>query len=61
MKQEEIQRINQLARKYREEGLTEEERREQKRLRKPVIQPFKVRTDCKGQSGDPRKISSHLH
>lgn len=42
MKQEKIDRINFLARKQREEGLTEAEKIEQYNLRREYIESFKV-------------------
>ena len=43
MKQEKIDRINELARKSRtEEGLTEEEKREQAQLRLEYVNSFKA-------------------
>ena len=41
MTQEKIDRINFLARKQKSEGLTEEERQEQYRLRREYIEGFK--------------------
>lgn len=41
MKKEELDRINALARKSREEGLTESEKEEQKVLRQKYIDEFK--------------------
>lgn len=41
MEQEKIERINALARKAREEGLTETEREEQRTLRREYIDTFK--------------------
>lgn len=41
MKQEKIDRINELARKQRNEGLTEEEKQEQFILRREYIESFK--------------------
>lgn len=38
---EKIRRINQLAKKQREEGLTEEEKNEQAKLRREYIDGFK--------------------
>lgn len=42
MNKEEIARINFLAKKSREEGLSEEEKEEQARLRKKYIEEFKM-------------------
>lgn len=41
MTQEKIDRINELARKQKAEGLTEEEKAEQKELRREYIESFK--------------------
>lgn len=41
MTKEKIDRINELARKQREEGLTEEEKQEQFRLRREYIESYK--------------------
>ena len=41
MEQKKIDRINELARKQKSEGLTEEELKEQKILRKEYIESFK--------------------
>ncbi len=41
MKQTDIDRINELARKSREVGLSEEEKEEQQRLRTEYVQSFK--------------------
>lgn len=41
MEQKKIDRINELARKQKSEGLTEEELQEQKVLRKEYIESFK--------------------
>lgn len=41
MRQAEIDRINELARKARETGLNEDEKDEQKRLRAEYVQSFK--------------------
>lgn len=41
MTQEKINRINELARKQRTEGLTEEEKNEQFKLRREYIESFK--------------------
>lgn len=41
MTQEKIDRINELARKQKTEGLTEEEKAEQKELRREYIESFK--------------------
>ncbi len=41
MTEEKIQRINELARKQKAEGLTEEEKSEQKVLRREYIDSFK--------------------
>lgn len=41
MEQKKIDRINQLARKMREEGLTQEEQEEQALLRKEYVASFK--------------------
>lgn len=41
MTQEKINRINELARKQKAEGLTEEEKAEQKELRREYIESFK--------------------
>ncbi len=41
MTQEKIDRINELARKQKTEGLTEEEKAEQKELRREYIDSFK--------------------
>ena len=40
-----IKRINELARKSRESGLTEEEKEEQQRLRQKNIQAFRARLE----------------
>ncbi len=42
MKQEKIDRINELARKQRNEGLTEEEKQEQYLLRREYVESFKA-------------------
>lgn len=42
MEQSKIDRINQLARKSRAEGLTEEEKAEQKKLREEYVAAFKA-------------------
>lgn len=42
MTQEKIDRINELARKQRESGLTEEEKQEQYALRREYIDSFKA-------------------
>ncbi len=41
LKKEKIERINQLARKAKSEGLTDEEKREQEQLRKEYIEKFR--------------------
>lgn len=41
MTEEKIQRINELYHKAKEEGLTEEEKKEQQTLRKQFIEDFK--------------------
>ncbi len=47
MNKDEIARINELAKKSREEGLSEEEKDEQASLRKKYIEEFK--TSLRGQ------------
>lgn len=41
LKKEKIERINQLARKAKSEGLTDEEKSEQEQLRKEYIEKFR--------------------
>lgn len=41
MTEEKIQRINELAHKYKKDGLTEEEKKEQQILRREFIDAFK--------------------
>ena len=43
MTQEKIQRINELARKSRDQGLTEEEKAEQQALRREYVEAMKQR------------------
>lgn len=63
MTQEKIDRINELARKQKTEGLTEEEKAEQKELRREYIDSFKnslisqlENTYIVGPDGTKRKV-----
>ena len=50
MKPEKIQRINELSRKSKAEGLTEEEKKEQAVLRREFVESF--RSNLKAQLGN---------
>lgn len=56
MKEEKIARINDLARKKREEGLSPEEKEEQERLRREFIDS--VLADVRRQLGPAQKKKS---
>lgn len=56
MKEEKIARINELARKKREEGLSPEEKEEQERLRREFIDS--VLADVRRQLGPAQKKKS---
>ena len=63
MKQEQIDRINALARKSRESGLTDEEKEEQLALRQQYIQEYRDslisqldNTDIVDEKGNRRKL-----
>ena len=57
MKEEKIKRINELWKKQKNEGLTEEEKKEQKRLREKYIKDVKKRV--KSQIKHLKKNSSN--
>ncbi len=50
MEKEKIQRINELARKSREEGLTEDEKSEQQALRQEYLRAFREGTEAQLQN-----------
>ncbi len=66
MTQEKIDRINELARKQRAEGLTEEEKQEQYLLRREYIEGFRQSLEAQLENtyiveadGTKRKVGKH--
>ena len=64
MTEEKIKRINELARKQKAEGLTEEEKAEQFKLRREYIDSFKRSLVCQlentyivDENGNKRKVT----
>ena len=67
MLDERIKRINELARKSREQGLTEEEKAEQQQLRQEYIKAFRANVDrtldgvfVEGKDGQAVPIKTYM-
>lgn len=61
MNKEQIERINQLAKKSKVEGLTEEEAKEQQTLRSTYLKEFRANMEAMLQNIDIKEADGTVH